>query len=303
MKRRDFLVGAAAAPLAAPAVHLRPKLADAEAPFKLGYAPSPGQFSSLAGDSVLDQIAFAHDLGFTAWEDNGMVSRSAADQEAIGAALADRGMQMGVFVANFGTAFGKKSFSSGDPEHLESFLADLSKSVEVAKRVGATWMTVVMGDLEPRLELDFQHANAIEMLRRGAEVFEPEGLTMVLEPLNPWRDHPGMLLSKIPQAYMLCKAVASPAVKILFDIYHQQITEGNLIPNIDRAWDETPYFQIGDNPGRKEPGTGEINYRNVFRHIHSRGFTGVLGMEHGHSVGGAEGERLVIKRYREADAF
>ena len=287
----------------APAVHLRPKLPTASAPFKLGYGPSPGQFAALAGDDYIDQIAFAHDQGFTAWEDNTLARREPELQEQVGKELADRGMQMGVFVANFGTAFGKKSFSMASPEHMESFVADLETSVEVAKRCGATWMTVVMGDLEPRLELDFQHANAIDMLRRGAEVFEPHGLTMVLEPLNPWRDHPGMLLAKIPQAYMLCKAVGSPAVKILFDIYHQQITEGNLIPNIDSAWDETPYFQIGDNPGRGEPGSGEINYRNVFRHIHSKGFTGVLGMEHGQSLGGAEGQQLVLERYREADDF
>ena len=109
---------------------------------------------------------------------------------------------------------------------------------------------------------------------------------MVLEPLNPWRDHPGLFLTKVPQAYMICQAVGSPSCKILFDIYHQQITEGNLIPNIDRAWDEIAYFQMGDNPGRKEPTTGEINYKNVFQHIHGKGYTGVMGMEHGNSKPG-----------------
>jgi hydroxypyruvate isomerase len=98
--------------------------------------------------------------------------------------------------------------------------------------------------------------------------------------------------------------VASPSCKILYDIYHQQITEGNLIPNINRAWDEIAYFQVGDNPGRNEPGTGEINYRNVFRHIHGKGFTGVVGMEHGNSIRQSrEGERAVIDAYVAADAF
>ena len=140
------------------------------------------------------------------------------------------------------------------------------------------------------------------MLKRGAEVFEPHGLIMVMEPLNP-RDHPGMFLTGIAQAYELCKAVDSPAVKILDDLYHQQVTEGNLIPNIDAAWEEIAYFQMGDNPGRKEPGTGEINYRNVFRHIHANGFGGVLGMEHGNSKPGKEGEAAVVTAYRAADAF
>ena len=111
---------------------------------------------------------------------------------------------------------------------------------------------------------------------------------MVLEPLNPWRDHPGLFLTRMPQAFQICSAVGSPFCKILDDLYHQQITEGNLIPNIDRSWSEIAYFQIGDNPGRKEPGTGEINYKNVFTHIHAKGFTGIMGMEHGNSQPGKE---------------
>jgi len=303
MDRRHLLqagLAVGAAHLAAPrALAARPRAKD----FQLAYAPHAGMFRNLAGDDVVAQIEFARDQGFTAWEDNGMAGRSVEEQEKIGATLERLGMRMGVFVANFGTAFGKKSFSAPAEEHRESFVADLKKSVEVAKRVNATWMTVVPGDLEPRLEREHQDARAILMLRMGAEVFEPHGLVMVLEPLNPWRDHPGMLLWKSSQAFLWCKAVASPAVKILFDIYHQQISEGNLIPNIDRCWDEIGYFQIGDNPGRNEPGTGEINYRRVFEHIHAKGWKGVLGMEHGNSKAGAEGEQAVIEAYRAADAF
>jgi hydroxypyruvate isomerase len=123
---------------------------------------------------------------------------------------------------------------------------------------------------------------------------------MVLEPLNP-RNHPGLFLKGIPQAFQICKAVDSPSCKILDDLYHQQITEGNLIPNIDAAWDEIAYFQIGDNPGRKEPTTGEINYLNVFRHIKAKGFDGILGMEHGNSQPEAAGEIAVIEAYRAVD--
>ena len=126
---------------------------------------------------------------------------------------------------------------------------------------------------------------------------------MVLEPLNWWANHPGCFLHKIPQAYQICRAVDRRSCKILFDLYHQQITEGNLIPNIDRAWSEIGYFQSGDNPGRKEPGTGEINYRNVFRHIHSKGFQGIVGMEHGNSKRGVQGDQAVIRAYIEADQF
>ena len=102
---------------------------------------------------------------------------------------------------------------------------------------------------------------------------------------------------------MVCKAVNSPSCKMLFDIYHQQITEGNLIPNIDATWEEIGYFQVGDNPGRNEPGTGEINYRAVFKHIHGKGYAGIVGMEHGNSIKGKDGERAVIDAYASADGW
>ena len=143
----------------------------------------------------------------------------------------------------------------------------------------------------------------VDTLKMCAELLEPAGVVMVLEPLNPWANHPGCFLSKIPQAFQICKAVGSPSCKILDDLYHQQITEGNLIPNIDKAYSEIAYFQAGDNPGRKEPGTGEINYRNIFKHIHGKGFDGVIGMEHGISRKGKEGEIALIQAYRDADRF
>ena len=153
-----------------------------------------------------------------------------------------------------------------------------------------------------RQNKQYQTANVIESLKRAADILEPHDLTMVLEPLN-FRDHPGLFLSESPQAYQICKAVNSPSCKILFDIYHQQIQEGNLIPNIEAGWDEIAYFQVGDNPGRNEPTTGEINYRNVFKYIHSKGFDGIVGMEHGNSLQGKKGEIAVIEAYKQSDDF
>lgn len=303
MDRRGFIKASAVAGAAAGLGVARRSEArrDASARFSMAYAPHFGMFRHHAGDDPVAQLEFMANEGFTAFEDNGMTGRPVEEQERITRAAERLGMRMGVFVANFGTAFGKKSFSRRDPAMMESFQNDLKNSVEVAKRVRAKWMTIVLGDLDPRREMDYQMANAIEMLRGGAEVFEPHGLVMVMEPLNPYRDHPGMFLSKTSQAYALCRAVNSPAVKILFDIYHQQITEGNLIANIDAAWDEIAYFQIGDNPGRCEPTTGEINYRNIFAHLKRKGYDGILGMEHGNSKPGPEGERAVIQAYRSCD--
>lgn len=271
------------------------------AAFKLKYAPHFGMFQNLAGKDLVDQLKFAADHGFRAWEDNGMMGRAVAVQEKLGQAMRDLGITMGVFVAD--AEWSKPVYALGGEETRTALRQKAVDAVAVAKRVGAKWMTVVPGPYDLRLAWDYQTANVIDCLKAMAEVFEAEDLVMVLEPLNPYRDHPGMFLSRIPQAYQICKAVDSPACKILFDMYHQQITEGNIIPNIDRAWEEVAYFQCGDNPGRNEPLTGEMNYRNIFKHIASKSKELVIGMEHGNSEGGAEGERKLLAAYRWCDDF
>lgn len=270
-------------------------------PFKLNYAPHFGMFQNSAGGDSVDQLKFAADEGFRGWEDNGMKGRPVGEQEALAKAMRDLGITMGVFVVNMGTAW-SATLSTGKKDSLDKFLQECRESVEVAKRVNAKWMTLVPGALESRLHMGYQTANVVDALRRAAEIFEPHGLVMVLEPLN-FRDHPGMFLSTAPQGFQICKAVNSPSCKLLFDLYHEQIQEGNLIPNLDAAWSEIAYIQLGDNPGRNEPTTGEINYKNVFRHIHAKGYKGIMGMEHGISRPGKEGERALIEAYRACDAF
>jgi hydroxypyruvate isomerase len=313
MNRRDVLIGGAAfgaltaatidaARAQTPGPAQASKAASAPA-FKLKYAPHFGTFKAAVpeGASLLDELRFAADQGFTAWEDNDMKDRPVGEQEAIAKELRRLGMTMGVFVAF--KDFGKPAFNSNKPEVRENILKQIHQSIEVAKRVNARWMTVVPGHVDLKVEEDFQTAWCVENLKRASELLERHKLVMVLEPLNWYANHPGLFLRKIPQAYLICKAVASPSCKILFDMYHQQIQEGNIIPNIDLAWDEIAYFQTGDNPGRKEPYTGEMNYRNIFRHIHAKGFRGVIGMEHGNSQPGREGALAVVQAYREADAF
>ncbi len=268
--------------------------------FKLKYAPHFGMFQNSAGGDLVDQLKFAADQGFRAWEDNGMMGRSISDQERIAKAMDELGMEMGVFVAY--AEWQNPIMARGGQETRKNLQEQMKSAVEVAIRARAKWCTVVPGPRDPRLDWGYQTANVVDCLRAMAEVCEPAGLVMVLEPLN-FRDHPGMFLTKIPQAYEICRAVNSPSCKILNDLYHQQVTEGNLIPNIDLAWSEIAYFQVGDNPGRREPTTGEINYRNVFRHIHSKGFQGIVGMEHGVSQPGEQGERALIEAYRWCDNF
>jgi hydroxypyruvate isomerase len=269
-------------------------------PFTLKLAPHFGMFRNSAPGGQIDELKFAADQGFQAWEDNAMKGRPVALQREIASTMQRLDMRMGVISASAGMQAGP-TFSSDDETVRDGVLQVMRQTVEVAQRVNAKWMTVVPGDLHDRLPLDYQMANSIELLKRCCDIVEPHGLVMVIEPLNPLTDHPGEFLSKSPQAYLICRAVNRPSCKILFDIYHQQITEGNLIANIDHCWDEIGYFQVGDNPGRAEPGTGEINYANVFRHIHEKGYQGIVGLEHSNSKQGIEGEQAVIAAYRRVD--
>jgi hydroxypyruvate isomerase len=165
-------------------------------------------------------------------------------------------------------------------------------------------MTVVPGNFERNLPMGIRTGNLIEVLRQAAAIFEPHGLVMVLEPLS---DTPDLFLRHSDQTYMICKAVNSPSCKILFDIYHMQRNEGHIIPHIDLTWNEIAYFQIGDNPGRNEPTSGEINYRKIFEYVYhkakaaSREF--IWGRKHGNARPGKEAEQTLIAAYRESDNF
>ena len=290
-------VAASAVPLSSSMGNQSQKQSQGGKTFKLNFAPHNGMFANHAGKDFVDQIKFMHAQGFRAIEDNGLLRRSVEEQERIGKELSRLGMTMGVFVVDGGDNW-KTSLTTGNQEFKDTFVDTCKKCVETAKRVNAKWMTVVPGFFDRSKPMGIQTANVVDALRRGAEIFEPQGLIMVLEPLS---DTPDLFMRFSDQTYELCKAVDSPSCKILFDVYHMQRNEGNLLNNIDLCWDEIAYFQIGDNPGRKEPTTGEINYKNLFKHVHNKGYRGVWGMEHGNANPGKEGELALIKAYREVD--
>jgi hydroxypyruvate isomerase len=256
-------------------------------------------FKNHGGSDFVDQIKFMADQGFRGIEDNGLLARPAVEQDRIGKTLSQLGMTMGVFVIDGGENW-KTSLTTGKQEFKDVFIKTCKASVEAAKRVNAKWATVVPGFFDRKMPIGLQTANVVDALRRGAEILEPSGLVMVLEPLS---DTPELFLRTSDQTFEICKAVKSPSCKILYDIYHMQRNEGNLINNIDATWDEIAYFQIGDNPGRKEPTTGEINYKNIFKHIYDKGYRGIMGMEHGNAKEGKEGELALIQAYRESDNF
>jgi hydroxypyruvate isomerase len=256
-------------------------------------------FKETAGADHVAQLEFMAAQGFTALEDNDLMKRPVEVQTRIGETLARLGMTMGVFVIDGGDNW-KTSLTTGKAEFRDKFLETCRAAVDVAKRVNAKWATVVPGYFERKLPIGIQTGHVIDTLRAGAEILEPAGLIMVLEPLS---DNPDLFLRTSDQAYAICRAVDSPSCKILYDMYHMQRNEGDIVAHIDHAWSEIAYFQIGDNPGRKEPGTGEMNYKNLFRHIRRKGFDGIFGMEHGNSLPGKEGEQALIDAYVAADSF
>ncbi|MGZ8524401.1 MAG: hydroxypyruvate isomerase family protein [Chitinophagaceae bacterium] len=305
MNRRNFvrtglLAGAAVSATAKVFGKENNTMSQKDKPFNLNYAFHDGMFKNHGGGDFIDQIKFAYDKGFRSIEDNGMMGRPAEVQKKIGDTLAKLGMTMGVFVITSDNWHWKTSLASGKQEWIDKMVKDCKEAVEVAKRCNAKWATVVPGNYERSLSFEYQTANVITALRKGAAILEPHGLVMVLEPLS---DNPDLFLRHSDQTFMICKGVNSPSCKILFDMYHMQRNEGDIINNINKSWDEIAYFQIGDNPGRKEPTTGEMNYKNIFKHIYDKGFKGIMGMEHGNSKPGKEGELALIEAYRISDSF
>lgn len=295
--RRTVLAGATVMPLVASSARGQSNAAR----FSLHFAPHEGSFASRG--NRLEQIAFAADQGFTAWEDNEAATRPVDEQVAMAKALSSRGMAMGVFVASM-PKWGQSRpiLGANDGAEREAFLADIRASIDVAKRLNATRMTVVTGFLDPRVPVDIQTARVIDLMRRAGDLVAPHGMALVMEPLNTRTNHPGVYMQSIAQGYAVARGANSPGVKILADLYHEQIQSGNLIPALDTCWSEIGYIQFGDNPGRNEPGTGEINFTTIVRWLRERKYAGTIGMEHGNSVKGRAGEERLIAAYRTIDA-
>ena len=223
MHRREFVKGtaAAAALTMVPDAIARAAESTVRAPngeqpkaFKLRYAFDAGQFSNHAPGGVIDELKFAHDQGFTAMEDNRMKGRPVAEQEAIAREMQRLGMTMGIFVNNGQTGFKPGgSLTTGKPEERDAFLAEVRSTIETAKRVNAKWVTSLVGNADAKLPRGYQTANVIE-------------------------NHPGFFIHNNDEMYALMKAVRSPSCKLLFDFYHSQISEGHMIYNFDKCFDE-----------------------------------------------------------------
>lgn len=198
-------------------------------------------------------------------------------------------MCVGTKDAALGAEYGKKQLLY--PDSGETLAKVVAESLEAAKFLGVPALIITTGQERADIPHEQQHGYVVDALRRAAPLFEQAGITAVLEPLNILCDHKGYFLSSGYEAFDIIREVGSPRVKLLYDIYHQQITEGNLIPNISNNIDLIGHFHVADNPGRHEPGTGEINYKNVFAAIDALGYAGAVGLEYGPTIDDAQALR------------
>jgi hydroxypyruvate isomerase len=267
------------------------------APFKLRYAPRTGWIPNMP---VAKQLEMYKAAGFTAFEFNGLPSLPMNEIAALRKKRDELGMAMGVFVVNRG---GWRTTALPDRSGHKTFIEDIKKAIEIHKVMENECATVTTGLGVPHLTFAQQTANCIEALKRAAELVEKTKMVLVLEPLNHKVDHAGYFVVYSEHAGEVIGGVNHPQVKILFDMYHQQISEGNIINHIHQYWDLIGYFQTGDVPGRKEPYTGEMNYQNIFKVIHSKGYKGLLGLEHSLVSPTEAGFKKAVEAYRKADQW
>jgi hydroxypyruvate isomerase len=180
-------------------------------------------------------------------------------------------------------------------EARKTFVSDIQASVAAAKRLGSKTLIVTTGMEDKTMPRSEQHANYVAALKAAAPFAEQAGVTLVLEPLNTKVDHPGYYLQTAKEGFEILDEVGSPAVKMLFDIYHHQIMEGNVIQDITKNIAKIAHFHVADVPGRHEPGTGEINYASVFRAIAATGYQGFVGLEFKPSGSAEDALRNVLK--------
>lgn len=297
MDRRTFakltIAGALAGP---PGMALG---ADKQPAFKALFAPSFDQLPT-GPKGYIDQLKFAHDLGFRGWEDNKLIRRDPKLWPKIGEFCKDNGISLGVTVVTNGHGI---DFSNPSKKDLAKLTNDMKKAVVLAKATGQTFMTFVPGGRNnmPRNE---QIRKSVDTMNRCCDIVEESGIILVQEPLSHPMVKKEPLIRSFADGHLLCKSVNRKSCKLLADFYHEgEIGNGSkLIENAEKVWDQVAYVQYGDSPGRKEPGTGELDYAAVTKWLRKKGYAGIIGMEHRSSSTGQEGLDALIAAYRKIDA-
>ncbi len=189
--------------------------------------------------------------------------------------------------------FCTRSVSLVDPALRQDYVTGLEATIPVAERLQCRRLITQTGAERVGVARQEQTDSLIAGLKACASILEANNITLLVEPLNILVDHKGYFLYRSEEAFEIIREVNSPHVKILYDIYHQQITEGNLIPTISENIDLIGHFHVADHPGRNEPGTGEINYRNIFKAISETGYAGYVGLEFRPTIAAIDALQLV----------
>jgi hydroxypyruvate isomerase len=191
--------------------------------------------------------------------------------------------------------FNKKKLLTRDADAFDAFYKASQESIKTAKELDTDLLIITVGQERNNVTRYEQHANIVMMLKHVAPLYEDAGVTLIVEPLNILHNHIGYFLASSYEAFEICNEVGSKNVKVLYDVYHQQITEGNLIPTIRKYYDLIGHFHIADVPGRHEPGTGEINYKNVFKAISDLGYDRYVGLEYSPTIDSAKTVKAVLE--------
>lgn len=194
------------------------------------------------------------------------------DINAIDRARKDLGLEVAAFCTKF--------ISLVDASKRQGYKAALSETIEVAKKLECTTIITQVGQEIPHLDRGKQQESLIQSLRECVPILEEKGMTLVFEPLNTITNHKGYYLWSSEEAFEIQRIVGSSHVKVLYDIYHQQIMEGHLISRISENIQHIGHFHSAGNPGRHELSIGEINYPEVFKAIRKTGYTGYMGLEY-----------------------
>ena len=280
MDRRSFLASSAAA-AGGMAFGLGARNAIAQSPPSdvsfadkpLAMAVPPHWFS---GD-ILEQLEQVAAWGFPAWEWLG----PSGDLEAIRA----KSDELGLRPTCIGGAGHIAPGGMVNPDDHDAVENQFREQLEKAKILNCKRLIGLTGNERDDVSREQQTDYVVQCLQRLAPIAEDNDVTIIMEPLNTLVDHPGFFLNTTEHAVEIMQRVDSPNVRILFDIYHQQITEGNVIRNIRQNIQWIDHFHVADNPGRQEPSTGELNYANIFKAIHDTGYDGFVALECGQSDG------------------
>lgn len=267
----------------------------------LGYRPPFDPLFAATVDSTdpVDHIRFAAETGFAGVLYAAALGRPVAEQERVGRALADTGLQAGCVLYTTFDQLRNSAWGRDDADARAWISAEIQRAIETASRVGATQLAV-LGGADPRRSLVLQRAAMIDNLRYAADLAARADMCLCLETLNR-KSLPGMLLEHWTDALAVARAARHPAVRLIFDTAHVQIMDGDLLHHLEQAWDLVEIVQLADNPGRAEPGSGEINFESLLRLLHQRGYGGLVELEHGWIVPGMNSERRGLERLRALD--